>query len=68
LSEAKSGEFADTSDIDGIAKLYAYRQIGTYPLVVVTSIALDSVYAGWFNKAVRIVAAVLTANASRSRG
>jgi diguanylate cyclase (GGDEF)-like protein/PAS domain S-box-containing protein len=64
FSSAPSGEFEDVSVIDRIPLLYAYRQIGDYPLLVVTTIPLDVVYAAWFNKALQIAAVVIALGGS----
>lgn len=64
LSATPSGEFEDVSVIDRMPRLYAYRQIGDYPLVAVTTVPLDTVYAAWFGKALQVAAVVVALGGS----
>jgi PAS domain S-box-containing protein len=48
LPASPSGTFQGASSvIDGVARLYAYRRLASFPLVVVAALAQDDVLAGW---------------------
>jgi len=62
LPLATSGNATFTSMIDGIARLYGYRQLEAYPLVVAAASSTDAILTGWYDTAFRsslIVALVL---------
>ncbi|HVB17723.1 MAG TPA: ATP-binding protein [Stellaceae bacterium] len=58
LQKARTGVFVAPSDIDGVNRLYAYRQIGDLPLVLSVGTASDTVLAPWRQKAIGIAIAV----------
>ena len=53
----RTGHFERTANLDGISRLYVYRQIGDYPLFISTGVPLADIYADWWQKTV-IVAMV----------
>ena len=44
---ASSGHYIGTSVIDGANRIFAYRKVGSYPVYVRFSIAIDAVLAPW---------------------
>lgn len=64
LRAAPSGSFETRSVlVDGVQRLYVYRQLGTLPLVVQVGLSINAIYAEWRHKAWVIVSvlAVLVA-------
>ncbi|KAB0494521.1 diguanylate cyclase (GGDEF) domain-containing protein [Pseudomonas vancouverensis] len=62
LPQANSGSAMFTSSIDGVTRMYGYRQLEAYPLVVTAASSIDTILAGWYDTAFRssiIVALVL---------
>jgi diguanylate cyclase (GGDEF)-like protein len=62
LTRAPSGSATFTSMVDGVVRLYGYRQLEAYPLVVSAASSKDSILAGWYDTAFRsslIVALVM---------
>jgi diguanylate cyclase (GGDEF)-like protein len=62
LPQAPSGNAMFTSVMDGVVRLYGYRQLEAYPLVVSAASSRDSILAGWYDTAFRsslIVALVM---------
>lgn len=62
LPQAPSGNAMFTSVVDGIVRLYGYRQLEAYPLVVSAASSRDSILEGWYATAFRsslIVALVM---------
>lgn len=53
-----SGHFNGRSTVDGVDRLFAYRRVGEYPLVLLVSTAMDEALGEW--RASRNVAVVLT--------
>ncbi len=45
------GSFEDTAGIDGIRRLYVYQDVGEYPLIITYGSSMDTIYAGWRQKA-----------------
>jgi PAS domain S-box-containing protein len=54
----KAGTFTATSQIDGVPRLYAYRQIGNLPLVLTVGIARETILAPWRQKTIGIALAI----------
>ena len=54
--QSQAGVFTGTSSIDGVKRLYAYRQIDNLPLVLVVGTAAETMLAPWREKAFVIVA------------
>ncbi|MGH8389753.1 MAG: sensor domain-containing diguanylate cyclase [Pseudomonas sp.] len=62
LPRSPSGNAMFTSVLDGVVRLYGYRQLEAYPLVVSAASSRDSILAGWYDTAFRssgIVALVM---------
>lgn len=62
LPQASSGNAMFTSVVDGVVRLFGYRQLEAYPLVVSAASSRDSILAGWYDTAFRsglIVALVM---------
>ncbi|WP_160105014.1 sensor domain-containing diguanylate cyclase [Pseudomonas izuensis] len=62
LPQAPSGNAMFTSMVDGVVRLFGYRQLEAYPLVVSAATSRDSILAGWYDTAFRssvIVALVM---------
>ncbi len=51
LARSPTGSFETGSTIDGIARLYSYRQVGALPLVVSVGLSTHDIYADWAQKA-----------------
>ncbi len=45
--EPKSGGYEGASELDGIARLFSYRQLGTYPVYVSVGLKRSAVIEGW---------------------
>lgn len=63
LVQSDHGTYIDVAVLDHIERLYSFRRIGSYPLVVVVGFATEDIYAGWRKRAVAIgiVTAILDA-------
>ena len=63
LVQADHGTYVDLAVIDHVERLYSFRRIGNYPLVVVVGLATDDIYADWRKRAfaIGIVTAILDA-------
>lgn len=61
LVQSDHGTYVDVAVLDHVERLYSFRRIGSYPLVVVVGLATDDIYAGWRKRAfaIGIVTAVL---------
>ncbi|ONG43413.1 hypothetical protein BKE38_28895 [Pseudoroseomonas deserti] len=55
---APAGSFPGIAPIDGVERLYTFRHLGDYPLILSVAIAVDDVYAAWWRKAA-VIAGVL---------
>jgi diguanylate cyclase (GGDEF)-like protein len=51
LPNAPSGNATFRSAVDGIVRLYGYRQLGAYPLVVSAASSRDSILKSWYDTA-----------------
>jgi diguanylate cyclase (GGDEF)-like protein len=60
-SENSEGRYVRISLIDGVARVYAYGRVGSYPLVVAVGLTLDSKLAAWHSSSAIIVAMALGA-------
>ncbi|MFK2891569.1 bifunctional diguanylate cyclase/phosphodiesterase [Dyella flagellata] len=54
LVQAEQGNYVDIAVLDHIERLYSFKRIGNYPLVVVVGFATEDIYAGWHRRAVAI--------------
>ncbi|MGF6904191.1 putative bifunctional diguanylate cyclase/phosphodiesterase [Paraburkholderia sp. GAS348] len=61
LVQSDHGTYVDVAVLDHIERLYSFRRIGNYPLVVVVGLATQDIYAGWRKRAfaIGIVTAIL---------
>ncbi|KQO13566.1 diguanylate cyclase [Acidovorax sp. Leaf76] len=46
-----NGVFVGTAALDGVERLYAFRQVGSYPLIINVAQAADTVLAKWYRSA-----------------
>ena len=49
-----AGSFVGPSAVDGLTRLFTYRQVGALPLVIAVALSVDDIYAAWWRKAVGI--------------
>lgn len=54
LVQADHGSYVGVAVIDHIERLYAFRHIGAYPLIVVVGFATDDIYSEWRKRALAI--------------
>ncbi|WP_181885331.1 putative bifunctional diguanylate cyclase/phosphodiesterase [Trinickia dinghuensis] len=54
LVQSGHGTYIDVAVLDHIERLYSFRRIGSYPLVVVVGFATDDIYAEWRKRAITI--------------
>lgn len=54
LVQSDHGTYVDIAVLDHIERLYSFRRIGNYPLVVVVGFATRDIYAGWRKRAIAI--------------
>ena len=54
LVRADHGTYIDIAVLDHIERLYSFRRIGSYPLVVVVGFATDDIFAGWRKRAITV--------------
>src|SRR5690606_38738303 len=47
VQSARSGTFASKAVLDGVQRLYAFRHVGNYPLIVSVAQSVDAVLADW---------------------
>jgi PAS domain S-box-containing protein len=55
---ATSGVYENISVVDGVSRLFVYRQIGNLPLLVTVFLSEDAVFAEWRQKAIFSILAV----------
>jgi diguanylate cyclase (GGDEF)-like protein len=54
MTKETSGSFDFTASTDGIERLHVFRHVGNSPLIVAYGQSLRSVYAGWWDQALRL--------------
>jgi diguanylate cyclase (GGDEF)-like protein len=54
-----SGQFESVGSTDGVRRLYSYRRVGDYPLLIVSGISTADALAGWRHYAMAIGAILL---------
>ncbi|AUT75779.1 hypothetical protein C2L64_46555 [Paraburkholderia hospita] len=54
LVQSDHGTYIDIAVLDHIERLYTFRRVGSYPLVVVVGFATDDIFAGWRKRAIAI--------------
>ena len=52
MSETPAGMFEMAAGIDGVQRMYVYRRIGDWPLLVSYGQSVDTIYANWQREAV----------------
>ncbi len=62
-AQSKAGVFSAASSVDGVQRLFAYRQVGSLPLVLTIGTARDAVLAPWRQKAIGIAIAIFALSA-----
>jgi diguanylate cyclase (GGDEF)-like protein len=58
LVQANSGCFIGIAALDGVQRLYSFRHVGKYPLIVVVGLSTEDIYAEWKRRAWAIGGAV----------
>lgn len=58
LIQAEQGSYIGTAALDGAKRLYSFKHIGKYPLIVVVGLATEDIYAEWKRRAWAIGSAV----------
>ncbi|GLC91091.1 GGDEF domain-containing protein [Cupriavidus sp. TA19] len=58
LIQADRGSYIGTAALDGEQRLYSFKHIGKYPLIVVVGLATEDIYAEWRRRAWAIGSAV----------
>jgi hypothetical protein len=53
LPDAPAGTAMINSVVDGVTRLYGYRQLAAYPLVVAAATSRDTILKGWYERAVQ---------------
>jgi diguanylate cyclase (GGDEF)-like protein len=43
----RSGQFEEAATIDGIHRLYTFKQVGDFPLIIMVGVSTENIYAGW---------------------
>ncbi len=63
LVQSDHGTYVDVAVIDQVERMYSFRRIGNYPLVMVVGLATEDIYAEWRKRAfaIGIVTAILDA-------
>lgn len=63
LVQSDHGLYVGMAVLDQIERLYAFRRVGSYPMIVVVGFATDDIFAGWRKRAISIgiVSAILDA-------
>ncbi len=51
MSHHASGSFEEVGRFDGVHRLFVFRRIGNYPLMLSYNLATDDIYASWRRKA-----------------
>ncbi|MGF6695943.1 diguanylate cyclase (GGDEF)-like protein [Paraburkholderia sp. MM5496-R1] len=54
LVQSDHGTYVDIAVLDHVERLYSFRRIGRYPLVLVVGFATGDIYAGWRKRAIAI--------------
>ncbi|MEX3996880.1 putative bifunctional diguanylate cyclase/phosphodiesterase [Paraburkholderia sp. EG286A] len=54
LVRSSHGTYIDIAVLDHIERLYTFRRVGSYPLVVVVGFATDDIFAGWRKRAITV--------------
>lgn len=58
IIQADRGSYVGTAALDGAKRLYSFRHVGKYPLIVVVGLATEDIYAEWKRRAWAIGSAV----------
>ena len=57
-ARSHQGVFEDASALDSIRRLFVYRQIGNYPLVLSVGVGTETIFAEWRQKAILVGLAI----------
>lgn len=63
LVQSDHGTYIDIAVLDHVERLYSFRRIGSYPLIVVVGLATGDIYAGWRKRAMAIGAVTVILDA-----
>ncbi|WP_159996328.1 sensor domain-containing diguanylate cyclase [Roseomonas sp. 18066] len=55
---APSGSFTGIAALDGVERLYTFRHVGDYPLILSIARSVDDIYAAWWRKTA-VIACIL---------
>lgn len=58
VAGAKTGTYEAPSVVDGIGRLYAYRQVGSLPFILTVGLSEREIFAPW-NRTARVIGAVV---------
>ncbi|MBD8873622.1 EAL domain-containing protein [Rhodanobacter sp. DHB23] len=59
LVRSDQGSYVDIAVLDHVRRLYSFKRIGRYPLVVVVGLSTGDIYAGWHRRAIAIGAVTI---------
>ena len=54
LSAAAAGQYVSPAAIDGVERLYSFRRVGNYPLILTVNLSVNEIFAPWRRKAIII--------------
>lgn len=54
LVQTEQGSYQGTAALDGMQRLYSFKHVGKYPLIVVVGLATEDIYAEWKRRALAI--------------
>lgn len=55
----REGSFVGLAALDGIERLYTFRTLARYPIILNVAAAVDTIYAGWTRRAIALGATTL---------
>lgn len=55
LKGAAAGQYVSPAAIDGVERLYSFRRVGDYPLILTVNLSTDEIFAPWRRKAMVIL-------------
>jgi diguanylate cyclase (GGDEF)-like protein len=54
LVQSDQGSYVDIAVLDHTERLYSFKRVGEYPLIIVVGFATEDIYAGWHRRAMAI--------------